>query len=464
MDMTPLRSSSSVVVVGAGVAGLSAAWTLDRAGHHVTVLDSGPRAGGKLWADEFGGHLVDRGADAFLARVPDAVDLCHELGIGDDLVAPASRTAFLLRDGRLHRFPDGLVLGVPTDFEALEASGVVSSTAVTRARRDLDDPAPPLPGDTTVGRYVRDRVGDEVYETLVSPLLSGINAGDADQLSLEAGAPQLAAAAHAGGSLVDHLRRQRLRNLADPEAPVFHSLAGGAGQLVVALVDRLGASIEYGSPAASIASTGTRYTITLDDGTERSADGVVLATPGWVSGPLIEASAPRSAADLAALGYASVAVVTFSFALDQVDHDLDGRGFLVPEREGLLMTACSWGSSKWPGWADPGAAVLRVSVGRSHDARADDLDDGALVAHLTAELARTVGASGSPTDVLVSRWPRALPQYRPGHLDRVDAWEVELAQQLPRVALAGASTRGLGVPACVASGRAAARAVARQLE
>lgn len=459
MVVTSTGDKPSVVVVGAGVAGLSAAWTLLGAGVDVTVLEASLRPGGKLWAADFAGHRVDRGADAFLARVPDAVDLCHELGLGDDLVAPASRSAFVLRDGRLRRFPEGLVLGVPTDFEALEAADVVSPAGASRAREDLDDPAPPLTGDTTVGGYVRGRVGDEVFETLVSPLLSGINAGDADQLSLDAGAPQLAAAAHAGGSLIDHLRRQRLRAATDPEAPVFHSLVGGAGRLVDELTDRLADRVERGRAVTAIGRAQGRYSLSVTGSPDRTADALIIAIPAWVGAPLLAAHAPTVADDLAALDYATVAVVSFSFTEAQIGTALDGSGFLVSEGEGRLMTACSFGSSKWPHWADPSSAVLRVSVGRSHDRRADDLSDDELSARLVDELDATLGLSGPPVAVQVSRWPRALPQYRPGHLDRVDRWSEDLAGRLPRVALAGATTRGIGVPACISSGRAAARTV-----
>lgn len=453
----------TAVVVGGGVAGLSAGWTLQQAGIDVTVLEAGPRSGGKLWADDFCGHRVDRGADAFLARVPDAVDLCLELGLGEDLVAPASRSAHLLREGRLHRFPEGLVLGVPTDFEALERADVVSPAGVSRVREELTRPAPPRSGDTTVGGYVRERVGDEVFETLVSPLLSGINAGDADELSLDAGAPQLAAAAHAGGSLVDHLRRQRLRATADPDAPVFYSLLGGAGRLVDELAERLAGRVEHDRTVTAIGRDAGQYTVSVDGAPDRTADAVVVATPGWVAGSLLAPHLSATAAELSALDYASVAVVTFSFPQSRVATALDGTGFLVPECEGRLMTACSWGSSKWPHWADPASAVLRVSVGRSQDRRVDDLDDDELVALLQDELAATLGVSGPATDVQVTRWPRALPQYRPGHLDRVDRWADELADALPGVVLAGACTRGIGVPACVSSGRTAASTLLRAL-
>jgi oxygen-dependent protoporphyrinogen oxidase len=457
------RRHPSIAVVGGGIAGLSAAFTLVQGGAEVTVFEAGSRAGGKLWADDFGGHRVDRGADAFLARVPDAVDLCRELGLDAELTAPVARSAYVLRDRRLRRFPDGLVLGVPTDFDALAASGVVSPDGVERARLDLSQGGEPVVGDAPVGPYVRDRVGDEVFEALVSPLLAGINAGDPDLLSLDAGAPQLAAAAHAGGSLVAHLRDQRARASADPDAPVFYSLTGGAGRLAEALVDAMGDRLILGSPVERLERRGAGYGLTLGDRREHTSDGVVLATPAFVTAPLLAPHLPDTAAELDRIDYATVSVVTFSFAELQFPEPLEGSGFLVPESEGLLMTACSWGSNKWPHWSDPTATVLRASVGRAHDPRAAELDDDTLVDRLLGELATTTGVSGPPLGVAVTRWPRALPQYRPGHLERLARWEAALDERLPGVVLAGATTRGLGVPACVGSGRHAARRLLAQL-
>lgn len=444
----------TVAVVGGGIAGLATAWRL-RDDADVTLFEASGRVGGKLWADEFLGHAVDRGADSFLARVPDAVELCRELGLDRSITAPVARKAWLLHEGRLRPFPDGLVLGVPTDLDALAASGLVSPEGVERARRDLHDPAPALTEDTTVGRYVRGRVGDEVFETLVMPLLSGINAGDADELSLDAGTPQLAAAARAGGSLIARLRELQARSTTDPDAPVFHSLLGGAGQLADELAARLDPCIERGTPVDALARTSAGYEVE-GAGARRAFDAVVLATPAPVTGRLLRPHLPEVADELEALEYASVAVVTFGFDEVQLVGDLAGSGFLVPEREGLLMTACSWGSSKWPHWADPGTAVLRVSAGRAHDRRSEALDDDELIATLHAELGRTMGVTGPPLRAQVTRWPGGLPQYRPGHLDRVDRWEAALAEHLPGVALAGASLRGLGVPACIGSARDAA--------
>ncbi len=448
-----------VVVVGAGITGLTAAHAAAGAGHAVVVVDAADRAGGIVRTTPFAGHLVDCAADAFLARVPDAVELCRELGLADDLVSPAARNAYVCTAGTLHPFPDGLVLGVPTDLDALRRSDLVSEAGIRRAAEDLDRPGPPLAHDVSVGSLVRDRLGDEVFEALVAPLLSGVNGGDADELSLEAGAPQLAAAARDGGSLIQALRRRAAT--ADPTAPVFYGFPTGAQTLTDALLDairvggvdvRLGTSVRALTPGADAG-----WRVHTTDG-DLDADAVILATPTHATAPLLAPLVPGVADEVAAVEYAPAAMVALAVPRDAVGRPLDGSGFLVAERDGLLLTACSWASSKWAHLDDPDVAILRAGAGRHHDRRADALDDDELVAALVAELTPILELTAPPREARVSRWARGLPQFRPGHLTRVAGWRAVLDHDRPGLHLAGAGYDGLGLPACI---RQARQAVAR---
>jgi oxygen-dependent protoporphyrinogen oxidase len=466
-DASPNVRAPRVVVVGGGIAGLTAAYTIitARPDVEVVVLEGSSRAGGKLWATNFAGHSVDAGADAFLARVPDAVELCRELGLEGELVVPMERRALLLHGGRLHALPEGLVLGIPTDFDALRASGLVGEAAVRLAEADRSNTDAPIEHDETVGSYVRRHVGDEVFETLVSPLLGGINAGDADELSLFAGAPQLAAAACAGGSLVATLSAQVGDR--DPDVPVFHSLAGGAGRLAEVLVTRLGDRIRYRKTVEQVrpAEDGGYLVDPETPGSATiEADAVVIAVPAFATSALVRTLAEAVSDELAELEYASVEVVTLRFARADVDAPLDASGYLVAPSEGLVTTACSFGSAKWPHWSDPDHLVLRISAGRHGDERAMAMGHAELADQVVSEATEPLGIQGQPDEVRVTRWPRSLPQYRPGHLDRVDRWEATLGEEAPGVALAGAALRGLGVPACVRSGRFAAGRVLTALD
>jgi protoporphyrinogen/coproporphyrinogen III oxidase len=448
---------ADLAVVGAGISGLAAAWEGLRRGARVMVLDAAPESGGKLRTSPFAGVALDEAADAFLARVPGAVELCAELGITSELVAPATGAAFVFLEGALRRLPADQLLGVPTDLDAVAASGLLSPDGVTRARRDLDAPDDRPPGgvDESVGDLVRRRLGDEVLDRLVGPLVGSIYAGDCDHLSLQVAAAQLAAArdrSPGDPSLVRAAAALRAQAV-ETGRPVFLAPEGGMGRLVDALVDGIGDDLRTGAAVAGLARDGDAWRLEPAGVTARA---VVVATPAFAAAPLVTPHAPAAAEVLAAIEHASVTLVALAVPRAGIDRDLDGSGFLVPRSAGLRLTACSWVSSKWPHLdVDPDVALLRASVGRAGDDRAMALDDDALVAAVLADLRTTMGLRAAPTDVRVSRWPRSFPQPRPGHLARVAAAEAAVAA-VPGLALAGAWAEGVGVPACIRGGRAAA--------
>ncbi len=427
-------------VVGGGITWLAAAYELrccdDDA--DVVVHEASPRAGGKVRTSEFAGRAVDEGADAFLARVPWGLDLCRELGIDTTLVSPAASKAYVWWDGALRAIPPGTVLGVPTDPSTFDAPGLVDGPLVARPAA-----APLAEGvDVSVGALVRPQLGDDLFERLVDPLIGGINAGDCDHLSVRAVAPQLAAAAERDEDLTRGLRT----GATAPQGPVFHSPVGGMGALVDALLAWLRAhrvDVRTSSQPAL---------------TDLDADEVVVTTPAYEAARMLDDVAPRAAKELASIAYASVAMITLAYPRHALGRELDGSGFLVPRGTGLLVTACSWSSSKWAQLApaEGGSIVVRASVGRIDDERFVALDDDALVQQVTGELATTSALRGAPVDVRVTRWLRSFPQYEPGHLERVASIERLLEEEAPHVVVTGAAFRGLGVPACIRQGREAA--------
>lgn len=453
-----MTTTRTVAVVGGGVAGLAAAYDLHRAGHRVHVLEAAPRMGGKVHTAPFAGVDLDAGPDSVLARVPFAVELFRELGLDEEITPQPPGSAYIYSRGELRRIPEGNVLGVPTDLDALAASGVVSPDAVARAASDLDAPDDRPDGDESVGSLIRRRLGDEILERLVDPLLGGINAGDSDRLSLAAGAPQIAAAARGPhASLIEALRAQRAAAPAPTGAPVFYTLRGGLGRVVDALVGALeGADLRVGTAVTGLQRDGGRWRVELG-GDVLDVDAVVVAAPAYAAADLLATVAPRAAEGLAAVDYSSVALVAMAFPDEAAGRPLDATGFLVPRVEGLLLTACSWASTKWPHLARPGQFLLRASAGRFGDTRAMEMDDATLVEAMLGELRTAMDLRGEPTEVRVTRWHRSFPQYTPGHLDRVAAIEAALADEAPGVLLAGAAYRGVGIPACINSGRTAAR-------
>lgn len=449
------------VVVGGGISGLAAAHKLGEDGHDVTVLEADDRLGGKIRTSEFAGRPVDEGPDAFLARIPHAVDLARRVGLGRELVSPGTGSASLWLDGQLKPIPPGLVLGVPVDFEPLAASGVLSEEGLARARQEPDLPGAPVTDDVTIGDLIRQRYGAEVHERLVDPLLGGINAGRTEELSLDVGAAQLAAVARRSTSLTEGLRAQRLATPPDPTQPVFYAPRRGMGSLVDALRESLagfGADIRTGSSVEALERRADRWLVVADDDTVFDADVVVLATPAFVTAPLLEPFSPSAAATLGAIAYASVTLVTLSYPVDGFARPFAGSGVLVPRTEGRLLTACSVFSNKWPHLAVDGEVVVRASVGRSGDDRSLGLDDETLVEQVHAELAEMLGLVAPATTSRVSRWAASFPQFPASHLVAMDAVEANLRADAPGIAVTGAYLRGVGIPACIGSARAAATA------
>ncbi|MEJ7764158.1 MAG: protoporphyrinogen oxidase, partial [Acidimicrobiales bacterium] len=412
------------------------------------------------------GRRMDTGADSFLARRPEGTKFVQDLGMGGSLISPATSSALVWSRGRLRRLPDGLLLGLPSNLVALARSGVLSPVGVGRAALDLVLPGDPVARDVdvAVGPLIRRRLGDEVHQRLVDPLLGGINAGNSDDLSLQAGMPQLAAAVQGHRSLVAAawlgLRRQRR---SEGIGPVFSSVQGGLGRFadhVARELAKRGVQVVLGFTAERLerriraGDTGVGWSVVTGVGARFAADAVVLAVPPGPAAALLEPHAPTSAAKLGEIATSSVAMVCLAYREADVRHPLDGSGFLVPRGGGRLMTACSWASSKWPEVAPPRMVVLRVSAGRAGDGRALALSDDVLVTRLHNEVAAVHGITADPAGHHVTRWIDAFPQYAPGHADLVASIEQGLPAGLE---VAGATYRGVGVPACIGSGRDAAR-------
>jgi oxygen-dependent protoporphyrinogen oxidase len=434
-------------VVGGGIAGLAAAWEL-RDEAEVTVFEPGP-IGGRLQTSLFEGKPVDEGPDAFLLRVPDGLRLCQEVGLADELLHPATGHALVWSGGRLRPLPSGLVLGVPKGLLGIAGSGLLSPTGLLRAAAEPLLPRTKNPGSLTVRQLVGQRFGYQVADRLVDPLLGGIHAGSTASLAAMEVAPQLVAAAQRSRSLLMALRKATPAGGSDP---VFAAPQGGMGSLVDKLVEGLAKAGVRFVPVrvASIAQ--------LPDGRVElhtdfdPFDAAVLALPAPAAAQLVDIPALHAIAQTPA---ASVVIVTASFEGSVLPRD--SSGFLVPRTEGKLITACSFASTKWPHWASANRSLVRISAGHSGDARAIGMPDETLVQMTVGELSAALGRQLDPVTVRVSRWPDAFPQYTVGHSARVEAAETELARELPGVSLAGAWYRGSGIPACVASGRAAAR-------
>jgi oxygen-dependent protoporphyrinogen oxidase len=446
---------SRLVVVGAGITGLAAAfeWRRRRPDDEIVVLEAGDRIGGKLHRVELAGHWYDTGAEAALARVPEAVRLVEDLGLADRLVAPATTQAsVVLPDGR-HPLPAGTVLGVPASADGLE--GLLSADGVARVRAETSLPPLTLDGDVAVGTLLRERLGNEVVDRLVEPLLGGVYAGRADELSLAATMPALWAALPAAGSVLGAAAAARdagVRSRGDDDGPVFATVRDGLGSLAPALVAASGAEVRLRSPAHAIRRTATGFELSIGAVAAPevlTADRVLVTAPAPKAARLLSSLVPAAVEPLRGIPYASMAVVAMAFPLQEVTA---GSGLLVPPVAGRLVKGVTVSSAKWPhlaGSGGDGALLVRSSVGRFRDEAELQRSDDDLTAAVVADVAELLGLSRpEPVETRLVRWGGGLPQYLVGHLERVDAIRAAVSE-VPGLAIAGAAFRGVGVPACI---------------
>jgi oxygen-dependent protoporphyrinogen oxidase len=444
---------SHVAVVGGGIAGLAAAQALTEGGVDVTVIEATSAVGGKLRTSEVAGVAVDEGAEMFLRRVPEALDLVERLGRGSELVSPRTTSAGVWARGALRPMPTGTVMGLPSDPERLR--GVLTDDEVDRVGADLELPGEAPGEDVSVGEWVAARVGSAVVERLVDPLLGGVYAGRANELSLAATVPQLPR------DEVSLLAAVRRAMPARPSAdPVFATLTGGMGSLpgtVASAITAAGGSVVLDRTVRRIERTADGWRLVhgaTNDEQVMAADAVVVAVPAAPAARLLGEVAPNAAADLAGVDAASMAIVTTAWRRSEAPA-LTQSGYLVPAVYGRPIKAVTFASTKWEHIGGGDLVVVRCSIGRFGDISELQRDDEDLVAAAAAELTAYAGFTGAPVDARVSRWGGGLPQYAVGHVQRVARIRRAVAA-VPGLAVCGATYDGVGVPACIRTGRAAA--------
>ncbi len=467
--MERMNAQPHVVIVGGGISGLAAAFFLRDEAVRVTVLEGSPRLGGKLSVSEIAGLAIDEGAEALLVTRPEGTALIAEAGLADQRAAPGPTSSAIWTRGALRPLPRRQFMGVPSDMAELARSGVLSGEGVARAGQDLELPPTVREGDVPVAQYVGARQGAEVVDRLVDPLLGGVYAGHSAELSFDATLPALAAASRRHRSLA--AAAASLLPPSDGAAPgtraggpVFTTLAGGLGILPGYLAKASAAEVRTGAMVRELARAGGGWRLTVGSAAAPEhvdADAVILAVPARPAGRLL-AGAPGAAAGVTAfgeIGYASMAIVTLAYPRSAFPRPglaaLGWSGYLVPAVDGRAVKAVTFSTVKWPHLAGSGPLeIVRCSVGRVGEEALLQREDAELAALAAAELAEATGVRGAPAATRVTRWGGALPQYTVGHLDRVATIRAAAAAQ-PGLAVCGAAYDGVGIPACVATARAA---------
>ena len=451
-----------IAIVGGGIAGLSAARRLESLlpDAELTLVEQSGVLGGKLLTERVDGFLVEAAADSFLSRKERGLELCEELGLADELIGrrPEHQGTFVRRGSDLYPLPEGLTGMVPTNLEALEKSALLSTEGASRFASEPEVAPAVGDADESIAAFVSRRFGREAYDAFVEPLVTGIYGGDGELLSLRATFPRLRELERAHGSLLRGLRTSPPRATT---APPFVSLRSGMGTLATRLVARLERTRTLtGRAATRVRGDASGYEVELDDGETLVADGVVLATPAFATAELVADLEAELAEPHAEIPYGSSVVVTLGLATDDA-LALEGYGYVVPRTERTDVLACTWSSQKWEGRAPHGTALARVYAGRFGGRDLTTEPDGELVALAQDEL-RLVGVAADPVLVRVQRWPRGMPQYVLGHVERIERIEAALREH-PGLAVAGAAYRGVGIPDCIRSGEDAAESVAHAL-
>jgi protoporphyrinogen/coproporphyrinogen III oxidase len=476
-----------VAILGGGISGLSAAFRLlELSARHeapleVTLLEGGARLGGPLYTIREQGLIAEAGADSFLTEKPWALDLARRLGLEGELIATRAefRRTYVVRNGALAEIPEGFSLLAPARMLPMLKSPLLSPFGKLRLMLEPLIPRRRGDRDESLASFVTRRLGHEVLERIAQPLAGGIYTADPAKLSLKATLPRFAEMEAHYGSLIRGLRAAARRQDAAPGAisgarwGLFASLRGGVGALVDALAQRLGERVRRGAEVVALAridgridggggERGPRWCVRTPAGTALEADAVICALPACRAAPLFEASAPPLALALAAIGYASAAVVNLAYRESDLPRAPRSFGFVVPALEHRRIIAGSFTSLKYEGRAPAGTILVRGFVGGAMQGELMALDDAAMAEVVREEFRALLGAEAAPLWSAVSRWPDSMPQYAVGHLGRVAEIE-RAAAALPGLELAGAALRGVGIPDCVLSGERAAQAIFSEL-
>ena len=466
------ENKKRAVIIGGGITGLTAAYYMQKEVREknlpleVLLVEASPRLGGKMQTYKQDGYVIERGPDSFLERKTSAARLAKEVGMDDKLVNNSAGKSYVLVKDRLHPMPGGAIMGIPTEIGPFITTGLFSMGGKLRAAGDFVFPRSKPVKDQSLGTFFRRRLGNEVVENLIEPLLSGIYSGDIDEMSLMSTFPQFYALEQKHRSLVLGMKKttpRRPKNTGMKKKGMFLTFNTGLQSFVDAIEAKLEpGSVKKGFRVEKISKSDGGYTIDLNGSDALIADSVIMA----VSHQTVYNTFPEYEffQDFKNVPSTSVATVALGFPKEAVKKDIDGTGFVVSRNGDYSITACTWVHKKWPHSTPEGKVLLRCYVGRRGDEAVVDLSDDEIVRVVLDDLAKTMDISMDPELVVISRWHNAMPQYTVGHRERMEKATNGLLQELPGVFLAGSSYNGLGLPDCIDQGEAAVQNVLEYLK
>lgn len=451
------------LIIGGGITGLSAAYELVQAGRRPTIVEQQPKLGGVIQTDTVEGCVLEGGPDSFLSAKPAANELIQEVGLGSELISSndASRVTYLLKNGRLVPLPDGLMMMVPTKILPVAVSPLLSwGTKIRMGLEYFRKPPAAAPGDRTVAEFISDHYGQEAVDYLAEPLLSGVYGGSVARLSVGSVLTRFVDLETKYGSLTRGVleSRKRAPKAAKP-APLFQTLKGGLAQLTGELERRIAGRCEVITGRAESVERAEGGYVVKVDGTAVDASSVIMACPAWQAGVLLRAVDERLAALLEGIEYSSSVTLALGYRRADCGPIPPGFGFLIPSKERKTLVACTFVGAKFPYRVPDTHVVLRCFLGGAQNEGVLDCSDDEIAATVRGELRALLGWDTEPAFVRIRRWRKSMAQYTVGHAARVAEMRERL-RGLPGLQLAGNAYEGIGIPDCVRTGRAAARAVA----
>lgn len=463
-----LKRMKRIVIIGGGLSGLSAAYTLHKMGQEDISFDlyeKEPHFNGKFETVKRDGFLIEKGPDSFLARKKAGVQLVDELGLSDELIANATGRSFIYNGSGLFPIPEGSVMGIPTDEAALAASKLISEAGKAYALQEKTRPYQPIQNDTSLGEFFEARFGKELVKGLIEPLLSGIYAGNIYNMSLRATFPQFEKAIEKSGSLMTGLQEPAEVNMQTTGTKntvgAFRTLKNGLSELPNALVEALPSdSLHAGKEALKLERKGTGYSILFADGSREEAEAVLIAATHDVVLKLLDAD---TAAPFKNRPLSTLATISLAYESADVASLKEGTGYLVSRTHDYRTTACTWVHKKWPHMVPDGKMLLRGFIGKAGENWIETKSDQELIDMVLADYKEMMGLTEPPLFAEVSRMPHAMPQYDVGHLERLATFKKNLAMNYPRVHVAGMSYDGVGIPDCIRQARNAAEQMAEEV-
>lgn len=460
-----------IVIAGGGVTGLTAAYRLQQKARaagvpaEIMVVERESRLGGKTQTETVDGFVIEQGPDSFIASKPWFGQLCKELGLPTVGTNPGIKSTYIYAKGRLERLPVGMQIMIPTETWPFLTTRLISPMGKLRAGMEPFVPIKKSDEDESIGSFVRRRFGREILENLAGPLMGGIYGGDYDIVSMKATFPMFLKMEREKGSLLLAAQKGKVYRPKGPTGSAFQTVPTGLKDAVAALVrasDGVRHLVGTALAGLSPAGDGRGYQVLLSNGDRLTADAVVLATPAYVASDLVRSYLPEVAEELDQIPYGNSLVVALTYNREEVRHPLDASGFLIPMREPLDISASTWISSKWPHSAPADKVLMRCFLGRAHGRDWTKEPDEVIIAAVKKGLAQTMGLTAEPLFTRIYRWPRAMAQYRVGHLERMDHLD-QLMARVPGLYLAGAAYRGVGLPDCTREGNQAAEKAAQYL-